>query len=74
MKRCWEEARRLGAALAASPHFGRAELAADLREVDRHFESPHAPEEEAMHTFLGGVVAALEAGAAYPSNSRADDD
>jgi hypothetical protein len=58
VKRCWEEVRRLGAALATSLH---SELAAELRELDRDFELCASPEEEAVHVFLNGLAATLEA-------------
>lgn len=73
MKRCWEETRRLGSALAASPHSGR-ELAVELRELDKDFELCTSPEEEAVHVLLDGLVAALEAGTGYPLNYGGKDE
>jgi len=55
-QRCWEEARVLGRELAngSSRH-----LADKLRQLDRYFELGRAPEEEAIHMLLRGLVSAL---------------
>lgn len=74
MKRGYEEAYRLGTALAASPDIKRSELAGELRQLDTYFEVPRSAEESALHTLLEGIVAALEADAAWPSNGNGDGD
>jgi hypothetical protein len=56
----------------ASPHGGRDELAAELRELDKDFELCATPAEEAVHVFLDGLAATLEAGTGYPLNYRDD--
>jgi len=58
-ERAWEEARALGRELAPLSFIRPGELVARLRELDRHFELGRAPEEEAIHLLLVGLVAVL---------------
>jgi hypothetical protein len=74
LARCFDEARHLGVALAASPNIAKSDLVADLVHLDQYFEVPQSAEEEAVHILIGGVVAALEADAGYPRNGDGDDD
>jgi len=57
--RAWEETHQLGRRLAELDAITGKKLCARLRDLDRHFELGRAPEEEAVHLLLVGLIAVL---------------